>query len=151
MNIFDELLNVGKNIGVFGDPDFGKDIFEAMGKFKKQETDEDETEASDESQEEHTYYQPKENEQDTLYGSCILEIQIKNHGEYLRWIKYNPGRKWEFMVGYPAIMRAEYDFHTAMEVELMAKKIVQLMQMGFDVYSARWRLKKYESQLKQGL
>lgn len=86
-----------------------------------------------------------------FYGRCILEIQLKNHGEYLRWQKYNGGRKWEFDHTYPAIMRATYEFHTAMDVEIMAKKIVQLLEMGFEVYSARWKMAEEKSQLEQRL
>lgn len=86
-----------------------------------------------------------------MYGKCIIEIQLKNHGEYLAWVKYQHGRKWEFAHTYPAIMRAEYDFHSSLDVEMIAKKIVQLLEMGFDVYSARWRLAKEKSQLEQRL
>lgn len=88
-----------------------------------------------------------------MCGRCILEIQLKNHGEYLKWCKYvNPhGRQWEFLHTYPAIMRAEYFFKSSLEVEIMAKRIVQLLEMGFDVYSARWELAKEKSQLEQPL
>jgi len=86
-----------------------------------------------------------------MYGTCIIEINLKNHGEYLSWVKYEGGRKWEFVHTYPAIMRAEYDFHSSLEVEMLAKKIVHLLEMGFDVYSARWRLAKEKSQLEQRL
>lgn len=86
-----------------------------------------------------------------MYGTCIIEINLKNHGEYLSWVKYEGGRKWEFVHTYPAIMRAEYNFHSSLEVEMLAKKIVHLLEMGFDVYSARWRLAKEKSQLEQRL
>lgn len=95
-------------------------------------------------------YDPEKVKPKPLYGKCILEIQLKNHGEYLRWQKYNGGRRWEFDHSYPAIMRASYEFHTAMDVEVMTKKIVQLLEMGFDVYSARWQVSEEKSQLKQG-
>ena len=75
-----------------------------------------------------------------LKGSCTLAIRFNNHGEYLKWAKYNPGRTWEFLVSYPAIMRARYSFKNALEVEMLAKKIVQLLTFGFDVYSASWEL-----------
>ena len=88
-------------------------------------------------------------EEEKLYGSCILEIHFQNKYEYEKWLKYHPDRKWDFLVTFPAVMRAIYDFHTALEVEIMAKKIVQLMQMGFNVYSARWQLKPYKSQLEE--
>lgn len=81
------------------------------------------------------------------YGKCTLCIKFENHGEYLRWLTYAGGRKWEFDHIYPAIMRADYEFHSELDVEVMAKKIVQLLQMGFNVYSASWQLRECKSQL----
>lgn len=86
-----------------------------------------------------------------LYGSCTLSIQFKNHGEYLKWLKYTGndiGTRWDFVITYPAIFRAKYEFHTTLDVDIMAKKIIQLLQMGFDVHSANWQLKEYKSQLE---
>lgn len=81
-----------------------------------------------------------------LIGECTLAIRIKNHGQYLMWQKLNGGgnRQWEFLVSYPAIMRGKYIFKTSLDVEIIAKKIVHLMQMGFDIYSANWRLKEQD-------
>lgn len=93
-------------------------------------------------------YEPKSN---VMHGRCTLSIRLENHGEYLKWRKYNGGRQWEFEHTYPAIMKAEYYFHSSLEVEVIAKKIVQLLEMGFDVYSARWSLAKEKSQLEQRL
>lgn len=79
-----------------------------------------------------------------VVGECILSIKIENHGQYLMWQKLNGGgnRQWEFLVSYPAIMRGRYSFKTSLDVEIIAKKIVHLMQMGFNVYSANWQLRE---------
>ena len=106
-----------------------------------------EEEYNDEEESEETEKKKVKKEDPKLFGSCILEIHFNNKYEYEKWLKYHPDRKWDFIVTYPAVMRAIYDFHTALEVEIMAKKIVQLLQMGFNVYSARWQLKEYQSQL----
>ena len=83
----------------------------------------------------------KWNEPKKLYGSCALSIRFENHGEYLQWKKYfGSGRQWEYIVSYPAVMRAVYTFSNSLEVEIMAKKIVQLLEAGFNVYSASWQL-----------
>ena len=84
-----------------------------------------------------------------LYGKCVLSIRVENHGEYLKFKKYNGGvSQWDFIVSYPAILRAEYEFHTILDVEVMAKRIVQLLQLGFNVHSAHWQLKDYQSQVE---
>ena len=77
-----------------------------------------------------------------LNGSCTLSVRFENEEEYNRWKKLSGGRQWEFLVSYPAIMRAEYPFHDSLEAEIMAKKIVQLLQWGFNVYSANWTLEE---------
>ena len=93
---------------------------------------------------------PKETEK--LFGSCILSITIRNKGEFLKWKTYcEPYRKWDFNVPFPAALQATYEFHTAQDVDVIAQKIVQLLQMGFCVYSARWQLAEYKSQLNQSL
>lgn len=75
-----------------------------------------------------------------LYGRCVLSIRMDSEEDYQRWKKYNPDKKWDFIVSFPAVMRAEYTFKNTMEVEIMAKKVVQLLQMGFDVHTANWKL-----------
>ena len=78
-----------------------------------------------------------------IKGTCTMSIQIRNHGQYLKWKTYfGVGRQWEFVTSYPAIMRAEYTFTNSLEVEMIAKKVVQLLEMGFDVYSAQWKLEE---------
>ena len=89
---------------------------------------------------------------DTLYGSCILSIHIDNKPDYLRWKHYcDPTRKWDFNISFPAVLQATFEFHTVQDVNIIAQKIVQALQLGFNVYSARWQLKKYKSQLDQSL
>ena len=81
-----------------------------------------------------------------LIGKCILMIRFNNKGEHLKWKKYfGAGRQWEFIVSYPAIMQAEYSFRNSLEAETMAKRVVQLLEMGFDVHSSQWRLEKEEN------
>ena len=96
-------------------------------------------EDDDESDEETSDVKTKPS---VINGKCILSIRFENHGEYLRWKKYSGDRKWDFLVNYPAILRAEYEFNNSLDVEMMTKKIIQLLQMGFDVYSANWQVKE---------
>jgi hypothetical protein len=87
--------------------------------------------------------QKKTEEGKKLKGRCVMTIRFENHGEYLRWKKYfGVGRQWEFLASYPALMRAEIEFTNSLEVEMMAKKVVQLLEAGFNVYSASWSLEE---------
>lgn len=80
-------------------------------------------------------------------GTCTLSIRFDTPEEYLRWKYYAGGREWDFMVSYPAVMRSEQEFHSALDVDMISKKIVSLLQMGFNVYSANWRLREKEEKI----
>ena len=81
-----------------------------------------------------------------LDGKCTLSIRFETPEDYLRWKYYFKGREWEFMVNYPAIMRADLEFHNSLDVEIITKKIVQLLQNGFEVYSANWKLEDQKNE-----
>lgn len=90
-------------------------------------------------------YIPKD---DRLYGKCTVQVMIKHHTEYLKWKKYNGGAsRWDFEVSFPALMRREYIFHTITDLNMITQKVVQLLQLGFDVRAVNWKLTEYESQL----
>ena len=81
-------------------------------------------------------------------GVCTVAVRFRHRAEYLKWKTYvEPNRKWDFEVSYPAIMRMEFPFKDSLDVEMLTKRIVSLLEMGFDVYSAQWKL----SQKKQPL
>lgn len=98
------------------------------------------TEDLPDDEEDEAEFIPESPASPELHGRCVLCIRMENEEDYERWKKYNPDRKWDFIVNYPAVMRAEYTFKNALEAEIMAKKIVQLLQIGFDVHSASWKL-----------
>lgn len=78
-----------------------------------------------------------------ITGSVDIAVKFENRAEYLKWKYYvDPGRKWDFDVTFPAIMRTSWTFKDSMEVEMLNKKIVWLLELGFNVYSSNWRLKK---------
>lgn len=102
-------------------------------------------EDDDKEDEEDPDYIPGElNPQKKIKGKCVLTIRFDDEYDYSKWLEYNPGRKWEFIVNFPAFMRAEYIFNNSLDVEAMTKKIVQLLSMGFDVHSASWKLEEKE-------
>lgn len=75
------------------------------------------------------------------HGKCVVAIRFKNRAEYLKWKYYmDPTRKWDFDVEFPAIMRTEFEFKNAREAEILCKKIIQLLEIGFDVYTSQWKL-----------
>ena len=77
-----------------------------------------------------------------FHGKCVLSVRFDSADDHARWNTYVQDRQWDFVVTYPAIMQATYNFHSSLEVDILAKKIIHLLQMGFDVYSASWKLEK---------
>jgi len=74
---------------------------------------------------------------------CTLSIRFEDVNDHARWVKYCASEpRWDFATTYPAIMKAEYKLKNAFDVEMMAKKIVHLLQNGFDVYSASWKIEE---------
>ena len=94
-------------------------------------------------------WHPAENKKIELDGKCRVSIRFQNRAEYLKWAKYmDPTGRWDFDVQFPAIMRKEYIFHSIYEVELMIKRIIDLLQMGFDVSMANFNLTQEEVALE---
>lgn len=81
-----------------------------------------------------------------LSGSCRVSIKFNNRAEYLKWCKYiSPySNRWDFEVQFPAIMRKTYTFRTSLDVELMTKQLVSLLQMGFNISMANFELDQKE-------
>lgn len=76
-------------------------------------------------------------------GTCKLAIKFENRAEYLKWKRYiGGGSAWEFEISYPAIMYTNFEFHDSEDVEILCKRIVQLLEMGFNVHSTNWSLKE---------
>lgn len=95
-------------------------------------------------------WQPAEPKKIEIDGKCRVSIRFNNKGEYLKWAKYVDPQKtrWDFDVTFPAIMRREYIFHNILDVEMMIKQIVGLLQMGFDVSMANFNLEQKEVALE---
>lgn len=75
------------------------------------------------------------------YGSAIITVRFENRVQWQKWRKYIMREPWEFDGGnHPYTAALELHFSTAEDVEHIVQKVVQLMQMGFDVYSCQWKL-----------
>ena len=98
-----------------------------------------------ENEENESYYIPKEK---PIFGKCILQIRIENEQIYEEWRQYNGGScRWDFLTTFPAIMRATYHFENMTDVTMIVQKIIQLLQMGFEVRASDWKLAECKSLL----
>ena len=72
-------------------------------------------------------------------GSCRIMVRFSNHAEYIKfckqvlktdWICYEPPNQYIL----------DMEFHTTDDLDGILRKIVWLLQLGFNVYSANWKL-----------
>ena len=104
----------------------------------------------DEDEELIDNWQPGEQKTIELNGQCRVSIKFNNRAEYLRWCKYiDPyANRWDFEVSFPAIMRKTYLFKNSLDVEMMMKQLISLLQMGFSVSMANFELDQKEVALE---
>lgn len=81
-----------------------------------------------------------------VYGKATITIRFENRLQWQKYRKYVLKTNWDFDSGAntPYTASIEERFNCIDDVEKIVKKIVFLMELGFDVYSCNW------SMLKQG-
>ena len=91
----------------------------------------------------------KEETNDELYeplgniGTATIVVRFENRVQWQKWRKYILHTDWEFDAGiHPYTASIEKTFKTVADVEGIAKTIVDLLQMDFDVYSCNWQISK---------
>lgn len=75
------------------------------------------------------------------YGSASITVRFENRVQWQKWRKYVLKTDWDFDGGSgPYIARLEEKFNCSEDVERITKRIVQLLELGFEVYSCQWKL-----------
>ena len=77
------------------------------------------------------------------FGKTTITVRFENRIEWQKWRKYVLKTDWDFDGGSgPYIATMDMRFSCTDDVEKIVKTIVNLLQMGFDIYSAKWTLEK---------
>ncbi len=77
------------------------------------------------------------------YGMARIAVHFTNRVEWQKWRKYILKTNWDFDDGMPPYLaHLNMYFNCYEDVEEITKQIVNLLQMGFDVYSCKWELLK---------
>lgn len=80
-----------------------------------------------------------------LCGEATITIRFENKLQWQKYRKYILKTGWDFDGGSnPYVAQLPIKFHTVDDIEFIVKKIVQLLQLGFDVYSCQWKMKQNE-------
>lgn len=76
-----------------------------------------------------------------FYGKATITIRFENRIQWQKYRKYILKTDWEFDGGdRPYVAQLEQRFSSTDDVNEIVRKIVQLLQLGFDVYSCKWQL-----------
>lgn len=107
------------------------------------ENNQESEEESDESEE--TEAQPDEKKEEPIryYGMATITIHFENRAQWQKYRKYILKTDWDFDGGMmPYTAHLEERFSCMDDVEKITRQIVQLLQIGFDIYSCKWTLSK---------
>lgn len=75
------------------------------------------------------------------YGKATITVRFENRIQWQKWRKYVLKTDWEFDGGdRPYVAQLEERFDCTADVDKIVRQIVQLLQLGFDVYSCHWQL-----------
>ena len=72
-------------------------------------------------------------------GTCEIIVKFRNTSEYIKFCKYVLHTNWtvDSVVWSTSL---KMDFECTDDIEWITKQIVYLLQLGFNVYSANWKL-----------
>ena len=72
-------------------------------------------------------------------GTCTIMVRFETGAEYLKFCKYVLKSAWVPDV-HPYMESMEMEYENSDDLDRIVRQIVQLQQLGFDVYSAKWKL-----------
>ena len=97
--------------------------------------------------EEEPVDEPVKPEYKRLYGTATITIRFENRVQWQKYRMYILKTEWDFDGGdHPYTAQLKQNFTCVDDVEQITKKIVDLLQLGFDVYSCKWDLQKEDEQ-----
>lgn len=83
-----------------------------------------------------------------FYGQAKLVVRFENRAEWQKWRKYVLKTDWDFNDSeYPETTSMIIRFANSEDIEAITRKIVGLLQMGFNVYSCNWGIDQAEKQV----
>ena len=72
-------------------------------------------------------------------GKCSIMVRFRDAGEFIKFKEYVLKTNW-LPDRIPEQMTLEYEFHNVDQLEMLTTKIAHLLELGFNVYSANWKL-----------
>lgn len=79
---------------------------------------------------------------DIFSGQATIKVRFRNNPEYVKFRTQVLKTDWMPGDAYPNWEDLIMEFHSVEDLERITKRIVQLLQMGFEVYSCRYKLEQ---------
>lgn len=76
----------------------------------------------------------------TFDGKVTVRINFHNRVEYEKFRKLILKTEWTYEIDYPIFEERVLEFHNVEDLERVNRTIVNLLQIGFDVYCCRYKL-----------
>ena len=73
-------------------------------------------------------------------GLVKIRVKFRSSLEYQKFRKYILKTDWSYGIDYPIFESLIMEFHNSEDLHEVTKKIVELLQLGFDVYSSHYEL-----------
>ena len=75
-------------------------------------------------------------------GQVTIKVRFQNAGEYAKFRKYILKTAWNVGDKYPTFEVMILPFYDIEDVENITKRIVQLLQLGLEVYASNWKVER---------
>lgn len=75
-------------------------------------------------------------------GQVTIKVRFKNNPEYVKFRTYILKTPWMPGDAYPTWEDMVVDFHSIQDLDNITRQVVNLLQMGFEVYSCRYKLEQ---------
>lgn len=79
-------------------------------------------------------------DEEQFNGLVTIRVRFRNNAEYQKFRKYILKTDWSYGVEYPIFESIIMDFHNTDDLHNVTKQIVELLQLGFDVYTSHYEL-----------
>ena len=75
-------------------------------------------------------------------GQVTIKVRFRNKIEYEKFRKYILKTLWSYGDVYPTWEELTVDFHSVEDLEQVTRRVVELLQIGFEVYCCRYKLEE---------
>lgn len=77
-------------------------------------------------------------------GTVTIRVRFRTRVEYEKFRKYVLNTDWSYCLEYPMWEELKMDFHDLNDIQKIDKQIINLLQLGFEVCTCRYKLEEFD-------